>query len=899
MSTLTSLLVRDQAVPLRKIEEALQRQVISGGSIETVLLEMDVIEENVLASYGAALAELKPAARDDLMHPSHEALSRPPRELVLEHGFMPFSLTDAELSVATQSPFSAEQLAAWSERIGLKIVPFFGLEVRIAAALELHFGHTALPRLRELAVKLADRDPGTLKAIDNVPPRALRMSIPSRQITLSNDEDDVAPKSTPTVVGVPSPDIEQPANINDIVEMHPVVTSMSVPAAGRKSVPTGASNLPLQTMALMDSLARGAHVPSVRPRLSLAEASKRAIEAVSRDAVLDLFFGFAEAYFDFAVLFVVQDDVAFARIATHSPTRTNSLSDVRVSLSASSLFRAMRATGKTQIADLDQNAVDEELAREFERNARSPSACIPICIRDRIVCFVWGDRNGQKISEKDLSELIAFRGPVTRGLEEVIRRRKIQNGGLSLPPTLISHHDAITVPGRTPDELLQASQPTPDGTFAPRSRPPAFDALFVPKTPPPPPAVSTSLAPSAPAISAIMRASLPPPVVPVDLIPMLQRARSVPPPDPREEPDAEPPPRIERASAPPMRRTSLPPNGRFSQRPGLTFGDDTGAANDNDATLHSPTKPRVISSLPPQSLPSVIVDMGDDVNAVVRELDHATRDNADALIERLLALGEPALPALAQRFPGRPWLDFSIDSVFDGRLPRARDISGMARGLAAFMGRSAPYLEPLIESANTRTRFSALIVAGEISAPQLVPTIGQRIFDEDRFVSRLAFVVLKKCERMPEYTLLVETLRSVARQSSQPVEARRHSVWALRELRDGKSVGTLIPLLDEAHGTLVTETERALATITRQDLGPTRKAWDLWAEKNLGRHRIEWLIDALLHADESIRSAASDELKRTTHEYFGFHPSAPKKDRERVHKKYAQWWQDDGKKRFR
>ena len=34
MSALTSLLVRDRVVPVKKIEEAIQRQVISGGALD-------------------------------------------------------------------------------------------------------------------------------------------------------------------------------------------------------------------------------------------------------------------------------------------------------------------------------------------------------------------------------------------------------------------------------------------------------------------------------------------------------------------------------------------------------------------------------------------------------------------------------------------------------------------------------------------------------------------------------------------------------------------------------------------------------------------------------------------------------------------------------------------------
>ena len=69
-------------------------------------------------------------------------------------------------------------------------------------------------------------------------------------------------------------------------------------------------------------------------------------------------------------------------------------------------------------------------------------------------------------------------------------------------------------------------------------------------------------------------------------------------------------------------------------------------------------------------------------------------------------------------------------------------------------------------------------------------------------------------------------------------------------------------------------------------------------QANRDRNRIEWLIDALLHADEEMRRLAGDELKTLTQEYFGYHAAAPKKDRELVHRKYRKWWEQHGQKRF-
>ena len=47
-SRLASLLVQDGLVSAKKMAEAFQRQVIYGGTLDTILLEMDVVDEGTL-----------------------------------------------------------------------------------------------------------------------------------------------------------------------------------------------------------------------------------------------------------------------------------------------------------------------------------------------------------------------------------------------------------------------------------------------------------------------------------------------------------------------------------------------------------------------------------------------------------------------------------------------------------------------------------------------------------------------------------------------------------------------------------------------------------------------------------------------------------------------------------
>ncbi|MCX7635658.1 MAG: hypothetical protein N2Z74_07945, partial [Syntrophales bacterium] len=89
---------------------------------------------------------------------------------------------------------------------------------------------------------------------------------------------------------------------------------------------------------------------------------------------------------------------------------------------------------------------------------------------------------------------------------------------------------------------------------------------------------------------------------------------------------------------------------------------------------------------------------------------------------------------------------------------------------------------------------------------------------------------------------------------------------------------------------------RALVLITKQDYGRRERAWRKWWEKNRHRHRIEWLLDGLAHSSSDIRFAASEELRRVTHENFGYHFDLPKREREEARRRWIAWWEHVGRR---
>jgi hypothetical protein len=291
----------------------------------------------------------------------------------------------------------------------------------------------------------------------------------------------------------------------------------------------------------------------------------------------------------------------------------------------------------------------------------------------------------------------------------------------------------------------------------------------------------------------------------------------------------------------------------------------------------------------------VIVDMGDQVEALLDELTAMSPDGPPTIFDRLLRMGDAALPALVQRFPGGLWFDRHAPHT---RAPRGRDVSAVARALTIFRERAVPYLPGLLDASERDVRYYATLVAADLPHPTLIEALGRRLFDADAGTRVLALDVIKGFAQFRECGALLDELRTTARVLHRDLTRRRTAIRALAELRDAQAVPMLLAVLDDEDEGVRGEAHRALVTLTRQDFGLQRKRWEPWAEKRARAHRVEWLIDALLNDDETLRAAAGDELKRVTQEYYGYHAASPRRERERVHRKYQQWWESEGRARF-
>src|SRR5262245_45573750 len=129
-SRLSSLLVRDGLVGVKRMEKAFQRQVIYGGSLDTILLEMNLVPEERLTQYLALASGLPPAARDEGEHLDDEALDLITAEIAAQFRAVPLSIDGDALRVLVCSPLEITELEDLADLLDRPLQPLITPEYR-------------------------------------------------------------------------------------------------------------------------------------------------------------------------------------------------------------------------------------------------------------------------------------------------------------------------------------------------------------------------------------------------------------------------------------------------------------------------------------------------------------------------------------------------------------------------------------------------------------------------------------------------------------------------------------------------------------------------------------------------------------------------------------------------
>lgn len=248
-SRLSSLLVQDGLVSAAKMTDALQRQVIQGGALDTNLLETKAVDEDTLVPYlgRAASLPVQPTGIAATGLPPHEVLEVFSLDLAQRYRAIPTALKKGGvLRVLVPCDVQIAELDGLALAVQQRIEPWAVLEFRFVEALERVFGEVSPARF----VRLLQR---SMKAHDGrgYPPARLMDPVPrfgslsevrlsgEPPVPISTSPDPVvatAPVATEqtTTIGIPldSP-VPPPAGISEpsAVFVAPVQQAVVAPLA--------------------------------------------------------------------------------------------------------------------------------------------------------------------------------------------------------------------------------------------------------------------------------------------------------------------------------------------------------------------------------------------------------------------------------------------------------------------------------------------------------------------------------------------------------------------------------------------------------------------------------------------------------------------------------------------
>jgi len=209
--------------------------------------------------------------------------------------------------------------------------------------------------------------------------------------------------------------------------------------------------------------------------------------------------------------------------------------------------------------------------------------------------------------------------------------------------------------------------------------------------------------------------------------------------------------------------------------------------------------------------------------------------------------------------------------------------------------RALPYLLGWLADPDAERRGWAAHVLGELPSLESLPALLARRQDPDAAVRASVSYALEAIT-MAYGRSVVEALTRFSPDA--PPAQRADALRAMGEAGEPATVPDMIRGLDDDDEQVAAVAHEALVRVTRQDLGEDAAPWLEWWDQNAGRHRIEWLIDALVHPDVAIRSAVGEELRAQSRQYFSYSSDAPPRDRERAQQRYRDWWITEGRARY-
>ncbi|MBV8758028.1 MAG: hypothetical protein JO257_12150 [Deltaproteobacteria bacterium] len=447
--------MRDGLVGVKRMEKAYQRQVIYGGSLDTILLEMNLIPEERLTQYLALASGLPPAARDEGAEIAADAVAVIDKNVAEQFRAVPLDVNGDNVRILVCAPLELSELEDLADLLDRPLQPLitpeyrwhlvfaraYGLEpqarfLTLAKQLEVEAAPAPVGRAKSIIVdEVVAPEPQTTQPFVPAPPRAPAVSLPPPEPARPPPQP--AAPLLPVDADQPTMKVEDMARgrSNTLLGMQAARPNTD-PGVGIRPRPASGppKNAPPSNVTFAEPLTVRGSRRSSQPiptsgresPLAIVPAREQLATAEDRDTVFLTLLRAARARVRYAGLLTVQGGAVIGRVAlAEVGVDTQAIQNVLIPLDTPSPFRTVVHTHQPHIGPLEcgDPAVNAMIIKLGGTNP--PSALLlPLVLRERVVSIVVAHRVHSDLKLVDVTELLPLASAAADALGRLIVKHK-------------------------------------------------------------------------------------------------------------------------------------------------------------------------------------------------------------------------------------------------------------------------------------------------------------------------------------------------------------------------------------------------------------------------------------------------------------------------------------------
>ena len=853
-------LVEHRLVPANAMDDALQRQVLFGGSLDTNLLEMGLVTEPSITQALCAAYQVPMATPRLLGQRDPRAIKLLPSRLSQKYQILPVLISGRSLFVLTCAPLDPVVVREIELLLSLPLVPHLVCEARLTILFKEWLEVEIEPRFAALGEKLG--------AFRGAEPARARLPVPPPP--------PVAAKPVPVASSIQIDKKKMAVVLGD------VETSERQEEARRTKARTGA--------------------------ISLKNATRGCLSATDRDTIVDTTLRFARQFIPFVGLFVINNDSVLGWDAVGSEDARERIRKIRLSGGMASVLHTVLQTNSPYLGPIPDQLGNNQLLQALDRKRPQNVLIIPIQIQKRIIALLYGDAAEQTIHGGRIADLLVFASRLAAAFEQLILGKKSEPQGgdekrqASAPSPKPSPRPAALAQPASPPAVSAPAPVAAQSVLRPEeSLVSTNDVLDLPEwddsmiaearknwQPLEETAAPETAATKLSKWEAEQSVFQP---TPEDALPSFPVAAE-------EKPALEPAEqRVKLEDAPePTDQGPSEIEGNWEETdrlepteggpPPLPIVEDRST---QPVAAARAAQPSVVMSPEDRGsfAPATSSSWGSLAETLAKDVDP---DRTQYAFEQLAKGGAEAIDALLAFFPGR--LRQGAPSAAEGASSLSQ-CGELLRCLIQIGPVAGPALASRLGHSDSMVRLYATKLLGEIFYPPAVQQIARRLYDLEVEVRRAAIEVLQAYRKTHEFDRMLKQLRDQLRYPPPTLQAIAAAL--LGNFKDREAIPLLIDQVRAAQPLVSRAAIETLCHLTRQSFGNSVSRWNHWWEVNQQEHRIHWLIQGLHSKDVNTRYGAHQELVSITHENFGFQIDASKEVREAAVGRWEQWWRDKGR----